>query len=40
MVVRFEVDEKNKSGMHFLCGIVAGFLASGLTHPADVIKTR
>lgn len=25
---------------HFSCGIVAGFLASLVTHPADVIKTR
>merc|ERR1712168_433527 len=25
---------------HFACGITAGFLASLVTHPADVVKTK
>ena len=25
---------------HFACGIIAGFAASAVTHPADVIKTK
>jgi len=28
------------SSLHFLCGITAGCLASVITHPADVIKTK
>lgn len=28
------------SGQNFLCGIMAGFLASVITQPADVVKTR
>ena len=34
------VDQSGNPLTHFFCGIVAGFLASGITHPADVIKTR
>lgn len=26
--------------IHFLCGITAGILASAVTHPADVVKTK
>lgn len=28
------------SSLHFMCGITAGCLASMITHPADVIKTK
>jgi hypothetical protein len=36
----YDKDLSNNSGTVFSCGLVAGFLASGITHPADVIKTR
>lgn len=36
-----DVDSPNKSvPIHFACGIAAGVLASVITHPADVVKTK
>ena len=32
--------ETNQAGTHFSCGLLAGFLASAITHPADVLKTK
>ena len=32
--------EANQAGTHFSCGLLAGFLASLITHPADVLKTK
>jgi len=39
---RVPADSKNyhQSTVHFLCGFVSGILASVLTQPADVIKTK
>ena len=33
-------NQANQAGTHFSCGILAGFLASLITHPADVLKTK
>ena len=35
-----ELQMTHGSSVHFSCGIMAGFLASLVTQPADVIKTR
>jgi solute carrier family 25 protein 38 len=29
-----------QAATHFTCGMMAGFMASLVTHPADVVKTR
>ena len=35
-----ELQVSHGSSVHFSCGVMAGFLASLVTQPADVIKTR